>query len=179
MTNSAGRWRLLRKPGRTAYDDGRLRITRTGRRPVLTIAGVINEHTRTGLVSALSSLTAGQREVHISLRDVIQCELAGLRAIILLTGSSSEASKASDAARVVVLHEVPEHLMTILRILGWDCAPGLVIAGPSRPRKPTPPPYQAPTAGSRGSRTLAFARPIVISRSVTAGSGSAVERGSL
>ena len=170
-------WRLLRKPGRTAYDDGRLRITRTGRRPVLAIAGVINEHTRTGLVTALSRLTAGQPEVHISLRDVIQCELAGLRAIVLLTGSSSEAS---DAGRVVVLHEVPEHLMTILRILGWDCAPGLVIAGPSRPRKPMPPPDQAPMAGRRpGGRALAFARPIAISRSVTAGSRSAVERGSL
>ena len=67
-----GPWRLLRKPGRTVYDDGRVRITRTGRRPVLTIAGVINEHTRSGLVTALSRLTAGQPEVHISLRGVIQ-----------------------------------------------------------------------------------------------------------
>ena len=177
MADSTGPWHLLRKPRRTVYDDGRLRISRTGRRPLLTIAGVINEHTRTGLVTALSRLTAGQPEVHISLRDVIQCELAGLRAIILLTGSGSEASV---AARVVVLHEVPEHLTTILRILGWDCAPGLVLAGPGRPRKPTPPPGQAPMAGSRpGSRALSFARPIAISRSVTAGPRSAVERGSL
>ena len=87
----------------------------------------------------------------------------------MLTGSSSEAS---GAARVVVLHEVPEHLMTIMRILGWDCAPGLVIAGPSRPRKPTPPPDQGPTAASRA---LAFARPIVISRSVPAGYRSAID----
>ena len=139
--------------GRTAYDDGRLRITRTARRPVLAIAGVINEHTRAGLVSALSKLTAGQQEIHISLRDVISCELAGLRAIILLTGSSSEAS---DAARVVVLHEVPEHLTTILRILGWDRAPGLVMAGPAgrasrRPRRIGPPMAGRP-AGQPGPR---------------------------
>ena len=139
-----------------------MRITRTGRRPVLAIAGVINEHTRTGLVSALSKLTAGQREIHISLRDVTSCELAGLRAIILLTGSGCEAG---DAARMVVLHEVPEHLTTILRILGWDRAPGLMIGEPSRQRKLRPPPDQLQMASSRpGSRALAFARPIAISR---------------
>ena len=146
MADSARLRPRLRKPGRTAYDDGRLRITRAGRRPVLAIAGVINEHNRAGLVSALGKLTAGQREIHISMRDVISCELAGLRAIILLAGVNSEAG---DAARMVVLHEVPQHLTTILRILGWDCAPGLVIAEPSRPRKLTPPSDQAPMAGSR------------------------------
>ena len=173
MADSTRLRRCLRKPGRIAYDDGRVRITRTGRRPVLAIAGVINEHTRTGLVSALSKLTAGQREIHISLRDVIRCELAGLRAIILLTGSGSEAS---DAARVVVLHEVPEHVTTIIRILGWDCAPGLVIAEPGRQRKLRSTPVQPPMAGSRpGSRALAFTRPINISRSAAAGSHSAVE----
>ncbi len=174
MADSARIPPRLRRPGRTAYDDGRLRITRGGRRPVLAIAGVINEHNRTGLVTALSNLTAGQQEIHISLRDVISCELAGLRAIILLTGSSS------DAARLVVLHEVPEHLTTILRILGWDCAPGLVIAEPSRPRKVRPPPDQAPMAGSRPrGKALAFARPITLSRSAAAGSRSAVDRGPL
>ncbi len=177
MADSARLRPRLRRPGRTAYDDGRLRITRAGRRPVLAVAGVINEHNRTGLVSALSRLTAGQREIHISLRDVISCELAGLRAIILLTGSGREAG---DAARMVVLHEVPEHLTTILRILGWDRGPGLVIAGPVRQRKLRLPPGQAPMAGSRPrSGALAFARPITLSRSGAAGPRSAVERGPL
>ncbi len=100
----------------------------------MAIAGVINEHTRSGLTDTLGQLTAGHREVHISLRDVARCELAGLRAIIGLTGGTSGAS--GDPARRVVLHEVPEQLTNILQILGWDATPGLVIASPARRRTP-------------------------------------------
>ena len=47
------------------------------------------------------------------------CDLAGLRAIIRLTGTAH--------ARRVVLHDVPWRLQTVLRIVGWDSTPGLVI----------------------------------------------------
>jgi hypothetical protein len=137
---------------------------------VVAIAGVINEHTRSGLTDTLGRLTDGHREVHISLRDVARCELAGLRAIIGLTGVTSGAR--DDPARLVVLHEVPEQLTNILQILGWDATPGLVIASPARRRTLAPLPLRppAPLAARRpGTRALAFARPIIMSRSVTAG----------
>lgn len=123
----------------------------------MALAGVINEHTRAGLAVTLGQLTAGHQEIHISLRDVASCELAGLRAIIGLTGASSEAP--DDPARQVVLHDVPGQLTSILQILGWDRTPGLVIAKSGRRRTPVPRSRPAPHAARRpGSRALAFAR---------------------
>ncbi|MGO8886651.1 MAG: hypothetical protein ACLPUO_01790 [Streptosporangiaceae bacterium] len=48
-----------------------------------------------------------------------------MRAIVLLAGQ-----RQGHGRRRVVLLEVPEQLKEILRILGWDCTPGLVIAEP-------------------------------------------------
>lgn len=115
--------------GRAAYDDGMLRITRTGRPAVLAIAGEINEYTHAGLVRTLSKITPRHREIHITLRDVTSCELPGLRAIVLLTRASCEDHEAV-ATRNLVLHEVPPQLRTVLQILGWDGTPGLTIQEP-------------------------------------------------
>jgi ABC-type transporter Mla MlaB component len=150
--------------GRAAYDDGMLRITRTGKPAVLAIAGEINEYTYAGLVGALSKLTAGHHEIHISLGEVASCELAGLRAMILLTGASS--ADRGPAARRLILHEVPRQLKTVLRILGWDSTPGLEIPGPHQQAAPAPradrnvPPTAAqPTAAQPAAAQPAAAHP--------------------
>lgn len=111
-----------------AYDDGVLRITYVGPAS-LAIAGDIDEYTHAALVGTLRKLTDGLHEIHINLAGVAYCDLAGLRAIILLAGGS--ASHDGDGARLV-LHEVPGLVRTVLRILGWDTTPGLVIDEPGR-----------------------------------------------
>jgi hypothetical protein len=184
LTDSS-RWRRCRgRLRRTAYDDGRLRITRRRRR-LLALAGVINEHTRAGLVGALGKLTAGQHEIRISLRDVTSCELAGLRAIILLTGACGDdqggdrgGDRGGAPHRLVVLFDVPPHLTSILWILGWDRTPGLVIAGPNRRHATAPRADQAwPAAGLQpGHKVLAFARPITVRRAAAGGSRPRSER---
>lgn len=103
------------------YDDGVLRITATTKPPGLAIAGEIDEDTYPALTAKLEEL-AGAGEIHLNLADVQYCDLAGLRAMIRLAG----AGRSSDS-RQVVLHDVPPRLKTVLGILGWDSAPGLVI----------------------------------------------------
>jgi hypothetical protein len=181
LADSSRRWRCSGRLRRTAYEDGRLRITRSGRRPLLAIAGAINEHTRDGLVSALGRLTAGQHEIHISLRDVTSCELAGLRAIILLTGACGDdqgGDRGRAPHRLVVLFDVPPHLTSILWILGWDQTPGLVIAEPNRRHATAPRADQAwPAAGPQPERkVLAFTRPITVRRAAAGGSRPRSER---
>ena len=69
------------------YDDGVLRITNTADPPGLAIAGEIDESTYAGLIAALGKLTHGAAEVHVSLGGVSYCDLAGLRAIVCVTGA--------------------------------------------------------------------------------------------
>jgi anti-anti-sigma factor len=108
--------------GHVVYDDGVLRMTATSSPPGMAIAGEIDEGTYPALVGKLEEL-AGSADIHINLAGVEYCDLAGLRAIIQLAG----ASRGSQARRRLVLHEVPQHLLAVLGILGWESTPGLVI----------------------------------------------------
>jgi anti-anti-sigma factor len=106
------------------YDDGVLRITRSGRPPVVTLAGEIDEATYPGLMIALGQVADGQSEVHFDLGGVEYCDLAGLRAIVCVTGADRDGH---GGWRRVVLHQLSPELQTVLQIIGWDSTPGLVL----------------------------------------------------
>jgi len=115
------------------YDDGVLRITNTDDPPGLAIAGEIDESTYDGLIVALGKLAHGPEEVHVSLGEVSYCDLAGLRAIVCVTGADGEGHSGSGDTRRVILHEVPPQLAAVLRIVGWDTTPGLAVHQPPGP----------------------------------------------
>jgi hypothetical protein len=138
------------------YDDGVLRITTTDDPPGLAIAGEIDESTYPGLVGALDKLTGGPAEIHVSLAEVSYCDLAGLRAIVRVTGADSTGSdstgsdstgsggdaaggRGADGGRRVVLHGVPRQLKSVLRIVGWDSIPGLAMDQSDSPVPPGSP----------------------------------------
>jgi ABC-type transporter Mla MlaB component len=104
----------------SVYDDGVLRMTAIGRPPGLALAGEIDESTYPALVEKLAEF-AGP-ELHLFLADVEYCDLAGLRAMIRLANG-----RRGSRSRLVVLHDVPARLQTVLSIVGWDMTPGLVI----------------------------------------------------
>lgn len=112
----------------SVYDDGVLRITCIGSPASLAIAGDIDGCTFAALADTLRKLTNGLHEIHISLAEVTYCDLAGLRAIILLAASSTN----HGGGTRLVLHEVPGQMRSILQILGWDTTPGLAIAEPGQ-----------------------------------------------
>ena len=101
--------------------------------------GEIDESTYPGLVGALKESADGHTEIHVSLAEVDYCDLAGLRAIILLTGTDSYGDngerppeQASGAARGAL------QLQTVLRIVGWDSVPGLALDGQQGGSQPRP-----------------------------------------
>jgi ABC-type transporter Mla MlaB component len=115
------------------YDDGVLRITNTDDPPGLVIAGEIDESTYPGLVGALDRFTDGPAEIHLSLGGVSYCDLAGLRAIVGVTGGSDSGGRPRNGfghSKRVVLHEVPPQLRNVLQIVGWDSTPGLALDRP-------------------------------------------------
>ncbi len=83
----------------------------------LAVGGDIDDITYPALLEALGNLACGSSGVHVDLSGVRFCDLPGLRAIVRLTGASTP----------VVLHGVPVPLRTVMAVLGWDRAPGLVI----------------------------------------------------
>jgi|SRR5580700_7529897 hypothetical protein len=129
------------------YDDGVLRITNTDDPPGVAIAGEIDESTYDGLIGALGRFAHGPTEVHVSMGGVSYCDLAGLRAIVCVTGAGGGADGRGDGGtRRLVLHELPPQLASVLRIVGWDSTPGLAM-------DQRPGPAGAPRSSRQGSMT--------------------------
>ena len=117
-------------------DNEALRVSSSGSPPWLVIAGEIDESTYPILLAGLAA-AEGYREIHIELGGVRYCDLAGLRSIVRLTGTSSVSGR---PIRRVVLHAVPSWLAEVLQILGWDTVPGIALeelplSGASRLRR--------------------------------------------
>ncbi len=99
-------------PGEIAIsEDGQVHDT-------LVLEGDIDEETYPALLEALSHIPRDNASLHVNLSAVTFCDLAGLRAIVRLAGPTAQ----------VMLQGVPGGLLTVMRILGWDQEPGLVIS---------------------------------------------------
>jgi ABC-type transporter Mla MlaB component len=92
-------------------DDGQVHDT-------LVLSGDIDEETYPALIEALSRIPRDTGGLHVDLSAVTFCDLAGLRAVVRLAESTTP----------VILHEVPGTLLTVMKILGWDQQPGLVVS---------------------------------------------------
>jgi anti-anti-sigma regulatory factor len=141
------------------YGDGALRIARAGDRRGLVIVGDIDEFTHADLIAALSRIAEEPSEIHLDLAGVEYCDVAGLRALVALTEAGCP-GQGHDGRRVIV-HGLPPHLKTVLRILGWDSIPEFVLAEPPRssraphvPKTRSSPrePGFAPPTGTCGAR---------------------------
>jgi ABC-type transporter Mla MlaB component len=97
---------------------GALRTATMSYPPGLAIAGDIDEETYSALIEALFKLAGNTAGLHIDLSAVNFCDVAGLHSIIQPAG----------AGLPVILHGVPAPLRTVMRVLGWDDTPGLVIS---------------------------------------------------
>lgn len=110
------------------HDDGALQIWRAVQPPGLILAGEIDEVSYPALVRQLAGLAADEPEVHVFMADVVYCDLAGLRALVSLGEPADHDGPAPAPSRRLVLHQLPAHLEAVLRIVGWDVTPGLVIS---------------------------------------------------
>ena len=112
-------WLMVTLPGdMEVTEDGQVHDT-------LVLGGDIDEEIYPALIEALSRIPRDSAGLHVDLSAVTFCDLAGLRAIVRLAESTTP----------VILHGVPGTLLTVMKILGWDQQPGLVISKrqPSRP----------------------------------------------
>ena len=83
----------------------------------LTLEGDVDEETYPVLIEALGRIPRENASLHVDLSAVTFCDVAGLRAIVRLAGTT----------RPVTLRGVPGPLLTVMKILGWDQEPGLMI----------------------------------------------------
>ncbi len=93
--------------------------------PTVQLAGDIDEQTYPDLIEVLAVVArTGERRIRVDLADVGYCDLAGLRAIIALADGTGDGRPGLEQ---LILAHVPGFVRTVLRIVGWDTAPGLIV----------------------------------------------------
>jgi hypothetical protein len=126
---------LAARPAPPAH--GHFSISRRSDPVQLVLAGEIDVSSVPALAAVLPDAADDAGVLHVDLADVYFCDLAALRVIIGLDLSSDPPGPRP--VRPVVLHRLPAALEKILRIIGWDTAPGLTIdsgrTGPPEPRE--------------------------------------------
>jgi anti-anti-sigma factor len=106
---------------------GRLQAVFTSPPLTLHLAGDIDESTFPDLMRILAhTADAGASRIHVDLAGVEYCDVAGLRAIISLASGRGEDRAPLDE---IVFTHLPGSLQRVLRILGWDAAPGVILDG--------------------------------------------------
>jgi anti-anti-sigma regulatory factor len=106
-----------------------LRITFHRGPATLELAGVIDDSTYPVLTRSLArAALSGAAAIRIDLTGVEFCDLAGLRAI---TSLAKPAGQGPGTVRQVTIAHLPAPLARIMRILGWDATPGLILVEPA------------------------------------------------
>ena len=103
-----------------------LRITFHREPATLELAGIIDDSTYPVLSRSLArAALSGTAAIRVDLTEIEFCDLAGLRAITSLATPAGP----GPVRQVTIVH-LPAQLTGIIRILGWDDMPGLVLVAP-------------------------------------------------
>lgn len=114
-------------PAPARAPSGSLHATFTSSPPTLHLAGDIDEWTYPDLTKILARVAAaGAPRILIDLAAVEYCDVAGLRAIIALANGQDDGRASVEE---IVFTRLPVSLWQVLRILGWDAAPGVILDG--------------------------------------------------
>jgi anti-anti-sigma factor len=109
------------------YVDKQLVIRRTYAPAGLSVTGAIDVLNVDAFAQALTSSLTGLGDLEIDLRQLEFCDVSGIRALV---------SAANDVqpGRRLVLIGLPEQLRAVMKLVGWNDLPGLVIPDDDEPR---------------------------------------------
>jgi anti-anti-sigma factor len=122
--------RRTAEPHEPVYEDGLLRIFRTGRGGRLALAGDVDASNVTRLARVLSAEarrpsgpSGGTASLHLELSGLEFMDVGGCRLLV-----HTAMALFGDGERRLVLHGLAPHLRRVMRVVGWDSTPGLDIA---------------------------------------------------
>lgn len=101
------------RSGRTVYRDRQLQVDRTGRPPGLRFVGEIDIGNSGAISSALRHVLDGPANIHLDLRQLVFCDISGIRALI-------NVAEAVGPDRRLFLHGMAPEIERVIRVVGWS-----------------------------------------------------------
>ena len=111
---------VLPGKGGPVYADKQLVVSRTTSPNGLTFAGEIDASNSHAVGTAIASARVPDRDIHVVVRSLLFCDVSGIRAFVT-------AAEGLPKGRRLLLHGMPAHLETVIKVVGWTRIPALVV----------------------------------------------------
>jgi anti-anti-sigma regulatory factor len=106
--------------GGHVYVDKQLVVARTTMPDGLSFAGEIDTSNSHAIGAVIASAQVPDRDVHVDVASLQFCDISGIRAFVA-------AAEAMPDGRRLLLHGMPAQLETVIKVVGWNQIPALVI----------------------------------------------------
>jgi anti-anti-sigma factor len=111
----------LRVPAREhVYADKQLVVLRTISPAGISFAGEIDASNSHAIGSSIAAALTPTRDMHIDVASLQFCDISGIRAFV-------SAAESLPKGRRILLHGLPTQLETVIKVVGWNRIPALVM----------------------------------------------------
>lgn len=102
------------------YADKQLVVAHTSSPAGLSFSGEIDASNSHAVGSSIAAAMTPSSGLHVDVSQVMFCDISGIRALVSVTEGLPE-------GRRLLLHGMPAQLENVMRVVGWNRLPGLVV----------------------------------------------------
>jgi anti-anti-sigma regulatory factor len=102
------------------YADKQLIVLRTSIPPGIRFAGEIDASNSHSVGTSIAAAAGPERDVHVDVSSLLFCDISGIRELVA-------AAERLVAGQRLLLHGMPRQLETVIRVVGWNELPTLVV----------------------------------------------------
>jgi anti-anti-sigma factor len=105
---------------RQLYADKQLMVACTGSPPTISFAGEIDASNSHSVSSSIATAMTPGNDLHVDVSQVMFCDISGIRAFVSV-------AEGLPAGRRLLLHGMPAALENVMRVVGWNRLPALLV----------------------------------------------------
>lgn len=102
------------------YADKQLVVSLTTSPGGLSFAGEIDTSNSHAVSAAIATAQVPDQDIHVDVEGLVFCDISGIRAFVTAAESLPE-------GRRLLLHGMPAMLQTVIKVVGWNRIPTLVV----------------------------------------------------
>jgi anti-anti-sigma factor len=102
------------------YADKQLVVSPTASPAGVSFAGEIDASNSHAVSRSIASAVTPGKDVHVDVTQLLFCDISGIRAFVSVAETLPE-------GRRLLLHGMPSLLETVIRVVGWNRIPSLVV----------------------------------------------------
>jgi anti-anti-sigma factor len=102
------------------YADKQLVVSLTTSPNGLSFAGEIDASNSHAVSTAIATARVPDQDIHVDVEGLVFCDISGIRAFVTAAENLPE-------GRRLLLHGMPAMLQTVIKVVGWNRIPALVV----------------------------------------------------